>query len=104
MQKQYRRKPLEKLVGALLLDKVFRDSFLQNPEMRPQVVSGYNASYKRRFGEALIALTSSEESLIMSLPTNTLQNFCDALETVLDADENQTYYQVPARLSGITAA
>ena len=37
-QQQYRRKPLEKMVGALLLDKVFRESFLSNPTSRAEAV------------------------------------------------------------------
>ncbi len=84
----YRRKPLEKLVGALLLDKVFREGFMCNASQRPLAVQYYNQTYFRRFGEPLAALNTAEETLIMSLPTTSLQEFCQVLEAILvEAEE-----------------
>ena len=80
----YRRRPIEKLVGALLLDRAFRETFLPNPAHRLEVVAQYGESYRRRFGEKLIELTPAEQTLIVSLPTESLQAFCEKLEAILE--------------------
>lgn len=86
-QQQYRRKPLEKMVGALLLDRVFRESFISNPTSRPDAVACYSQSYLRRFGEPLIELTPAEEALIASILTDSIQRFCEVLDRELEEDE-----------------
>lgn len=88
-QQQYRRKPLEKMVGALLLDRVFRESFLSNPTSRPDAVACYSQSYLRRFGEPLIALTPAEEALIASIHTDSIQQFCEVLDSELEGHETR---------------
>ena len=90
-QSQYRRKPLEKMVGALLLDRIFRKSFLSNPTSRPNTVVCYSQSYLKRFGEPLIALTPAEEALIASISTNSIQQFCEVLDRELEEDKRGRY-------------
>jgi len=79
-------------VGALLLDKVFRESFLANPINRPEAVASYSQSYLRRFGETLPELTRAEQTLIASIQSDTIQHFCEVLDGELENDEMQTLY------------
>lgn len=79
------------MVGALLLDKVFRENFMSNPATRPDELTLYSQSYLRRFGEHLTELNPAEEALIASIHTNSIQQFCEILDRELSLDEEQVF-------------
>lgn len=81
----FKRSRLEKLVGALLLDRAFRESFLtSDPVGRITAIENYNQSYARRYGENLVQLSLEEKQLVGSLGADTLTQFCQQLELTLE--------------------
>lgn len=74
------RSRMDKLTGALMLDRVFRESFLSD---RVSAIRNYNVSYAQRFKERPIDLNDEELALVLSLPADTIESFVTALEEAI---------------------
>lgn len=74
------RNRMDRLTGALMLDRVFRDSFLQN---RAEAIRNYNSSFANRFRERPIDLNDEELALVLSLPDDSIESFVTALEEAI---------------------
>lgn len=74
------RSRMDKLTGALMLDRIFRDSFLLD---RVSAIRNYNVSYAQRFKERPIDLNDEELNLVLSLPADSIESFVAALEQAI---------------------
>lgn len=74
------RSRMDKLTGALMLDRVFRESFLSD---RVSAIQNYNVSYAQRFKERPIDLNDDELALVLSLPADSIESFVTALEQAI---------------------
>jgi hypothetical protein len=74
------RSRMDKLTGALMLDRVFRESFLSD---RISAIRNYNVSYAQRFKERPIDLNDEELALVLSLPADSIESFVAALEQAI---------------------
>lgn len=86
------RSRLDRLTGALMLDKAFRESFLTD---RLGAIQNYNLSYALRFRERPIELNDDEQQLILSLSATSVPDFVEQLEDAISRKGLVVFYPKP---------
>ncbi len=72
---------LDRLVGALLLDRSMKENFLAD---RLGAIERYNQGYARRFAQKPVELDEGERQLVSSLPANSVNEFVSLLAMALE--------------------
>ncbi len=87
---------IDRLTVAIAMDGQLRGDFMVN---RLAAIEAYNRGYARRFGETPILLNEDERRLVTSVPAGSIQQFYEAMATVLEQVEAAVFYQ-PQYLPG----
>jgi len=81
---------IDQLTVAIAIDRQLRGDFMVN---RLEAIEAYNRGYARRFGESPILLNDEERRLVASVPASSIQQFYEAMATVLEQVETAEFYQ-----------
>lgn len=81
---------LDQLTVAIAVDRQLRGEFMVN---RLEAIEAYNRGYARRYGERPILLNEDERHLVTSVPASSIQQFYEAMATVVEQIETAVFYQ-----------
>ncbi len=88
---------LDKLAGAVVLDRNLGRTFIQN---RLEAIDTYNCNFAARYGEKPIVLTEEEKELITSVLANDLPDFFAQMLSIIGSYHKSTKSTLPA-VSGV---
>ena len=81
---------IDQLTVAIATDGQLRGEFMAN---RLAAIDTYNRGYARRFGERPITLNDEERHLVTTVPAASIQQFYEAMVTVLEQIEAAEFNQ-----------